>query len=376
MNRNDPEELLRAFEGPEPRPETTRAIIDAAREAIRPTAAAPVAPSKSEPAGGRHRAVSAHGPRRAIRWAIPAAAASIAVAAIAGMLLHSMYDRRTRGRQIEPSPAKSGRGPIAAAKSDGLRRLRGTEWIPLPAGAPLNDGDQLSASARADLAFNDGSSVRVDRDARLTIKWALPAGTQAQTHTDGHGLDGQHGQDAASEDSSTPAATGRPHVELAAGRIFLRVARGNGTFTVSASAAVRVVGTIFGVEERNNRTSVNVLDGRVAVESAGTAIELARGQSGSAALGLPPAIVADDPDKVTAWARDPTKFEEPPLGEVLDWLESNSSFRFTVTPGALRQTRVNLSVMDEPMQQVVEALSLACGLNVAIDGPDVAITAK
>ena len=347
MNRNDPEELLRAFQGPEPRPETTRAIMDAAREAIRSpqvAPAAPAAPAKTEPVDGRdHRAVAVRQPRRVIRWAIPAAAC-IAIAAIAGMVVRTMDARRARDHRAG-QPAQPGLGPIATTKTDGLRRLRGTDWIPLSAGTPLNDGDQLSASARADIAFNDGSSVRVDRNARITIRWA------------------------ASDD-------GGPHVDLAAGRIFLRVARGGNGFTVSASAAVRVAGTIFGVEERDNRTSVNVLDGRVSVESAGAAIELARGQSGSAARGQPPAVIADDPNRATAWARDPTKFEERPLGEVIDWLESNSSFRFTVTPGALRQTRVNLSVMDESMQQVVEALSLACGMNVAVDGGDVTITGK
>jgi len=171
MNRNDPEELLRAFQGPEPRPETTRAIMDAAREAIRSPQVAPAAPAKTEPVDGRdHRAVAVRQPRRVIRWAIPAAAC-LAFAAIAGMVVRTMDARRARDQRIEPPPAKDGRGPIATAKSDGLRRLHGTEWVPLSAGAPLNDGDQVSAAVRADIAFNDGSSVRIDRHARLTINW-------------------------------------------------------------------------------------------------------------------------------------------------------------------------------------------------------------
>jgi len=358
MNRNDPEELLRAFEGPQPRPETTRAIMDAAREAIRP---ARVVSPKSEPAGGRQRAVSVRWPRRVLRWAISATAASVLIAVAAGMLLRTFDTRRSGDRGPAPHPTTA--DSIATVKSAGLRRLRGPDLLPLPVGAPLRNGDQLTAAARADIAFIDGSTVRIDRNARLAVTWVQPAqppGIQA----------------ADPSPASSPAPDGRPHVELTAGRIFVRVPPGHNGFTVSASAAVRVAGTIFGVEERNDRTAVNVLDGRVSVESAGTTIELARGESGSAALGQPPAIIADDPDKATAWARDPTKFEERPIGEVLGWLEQNSSYRFTVTPESLRQVRVNLSVMDESMQQVVEALSLACGLNVAIDGPDVAITAK
>ncbi|HUW34574.1 MAG TPA: FecR domain-containing protein [Planctomycetota bacterium] len=355
MNRNDPEELLRAFEGPQPRPETTRAIMDAAREAIRP---APVAPPRPQRLARDQRAVAVRRPRRVIRWPF-AAAAAIVIAAAAGVLLHTFAARRTRDRDTSPLPTTA--DTIATVKSAGLRRLRGPDLLPLPVGAPLRNGDQLTAVTRADIAFIDGSTVRVDRGARLAVTWVQPDGPPTLP---------------AGSPLRPGDQSGRPHIELTAGRIFVRVPPGNGTFTVSASAAVRVAGTIFGVEERNDRTAVNVLDGRVSVESAGTAIELTRGESGSAPLGQAPVADADDPNRALAWARDPTKFEERPLGEVLDWLEQNSSFRFTVTPGALRQVRVNLAVMDEPMQQVVEALSLACGLNVAINESDVAITGK
>ena len=357
MNRNDPEELLRAFEGPQPRPETTRAIMDAAREAIRP---APVSPPRPQPLARDQRAVAVRRPRRVIRWPF-AAAAAIVIAAAAGVLLHTFAARRTRDRDTSPLPTTA--DTIATVKSAGLRRLRGPDLLPLPVGAPLRNGDQLTAVTRADIAFIDGSTVRVDRGARLAVTWVQPAQPPGTGAAD-------------PSPASSPAPDGRPHVELTAGRIFVRVPPGRNGFTISASAAVRVAGTIFGVEERNDRTAVNVLDGRVSVESAGTAIELTRGESGSAPLGQAPVADADDPNRALAWARDPTKFEERPLGEVLDWLEQNSSFRFTVTPGALRQVRVNLAVMDEPMQQVVEALSLACGLNVAINESDVAVTGK
>ncbi|MHC4914453.1 MAG: FecR family protein [Planctomycetota bacterium] len=131
---------------------------------------------------------------------------------------------------------------------------------------------------------------------------------------------------------------------------------------------MRVLGTVFGIEERAGRTSVGVLRGRVALSSGGRQIELARGQSGSAARGGPPTATASDPDEDLRWARGTVVFKDRPVSEVLDWISDNSSYRFEITTVRSLERTVTVSVADQSMRELIEAVLDSCGLDYAVDG--------
>jgi len=352
MTTREPDGLLRSFQGPQPRPETTRAILDAARAAAASASEVSSAEPKQRKAGRPTRA-DRHRPLRWIAAGL-AAAAAIVLAALTVPFGGKL--------DVRPDDGKAGVAATGGLAATRMSRSGASEQLALDIGAPLYAGDDLAASARADIFLADRSTLRVDRGVRLTIESASFA---AQG-------------DARSQSPPSPggaAVRGEVRLVLKAGRVFLRVPPG-GPFVVAASAEVRVAGTAFGLEESAGRTSVSVIDGSVSLASAGQSVELSRGQSGEARRDGPPSRTLADPDRSVLWARDPTRFEEQPLADVLDWITRNSSYRFTVVPESLRQTRVSLAVMDEPMQQVVEALSLACGLNVSFNGFDVTITKK
>lgn len=314
MDDREMEDLLRSFEGPEPSPETTRKVMDTAR---RP----PV--DRSKAAGGLWHVGA---PRARARRAYLAAAAIAACALFAASIWWVLSARRE---------------PVGAMLSDGATVRRGGSETALLRDAPLFAGDELTASERTEFRLNDGSAVKLDRGAFLAIV--------------------------------RPPESARARLRLKEGRVFLRVAKGGGEFAVAGSAEVRVLGTCFGVEEKDGRTTVSVWEGLVALRTGAGEIQVARGHSGSASAGAPPEKASADPNDALLWAREVARFERRPLGEVLDWIAANSTFRFDVPGKAREEQIVSVSVAEEPMRQVVEALMLSCNLPYSFDGNDVKV---
>lgn len=231
--------------------------------------------------------------------------------------------------------------PIGLALSPDLFVTRGDREFPLAAGDALFADDRLRAIARADLALADGSSVRLDAGATLAVAAA------------GEGE--------------------RARLDLGAGRIFLRVAKAPGRFRVAAGAAtVEVLGTVFGVARTDGGAIASVYEGRVRVGTGAGAVELARGEAARADAGAAPVRTAEAPAETLAWARDWTRFEDRPLGEVLDWIAANSPYRFTA-PDSARAQRVSIAIAQEPMSRVVETLLLSCNLRGSTHDNDVVI---
>jgi ferric-dicitrate binding protein FerR (iron transport regulator) len=231
--------------------------------------------------------------------------------------------------------------PLGSVKSGTFSVKRGQRHFDAGSGEPLFAGDQLESSSVATLRLKDGSTVKLDAGASLTIK-----PTDPKTRAD---------------------------LALHKGRAFLRVAKAPGEFRVTGSAQVRVLGTVFGVEERLGRTMVNVLEGRVELLSGEKNISLVRGQSGAAARGQTPALTGADPNIELLWARELVRFENRPLGEVLDWIAANSSYRFEITEQQRSSNKVSVAIAEEPAREVIEALMLSCGLNYKFDKHDVKV---
>jgi len=311
MNERDIEKLLQRLEGPAPRPETTRAVMELARKSAAPSTTAAM------------HSVKARAFRARLRWAV-AALVLISVATGVGVWL------------------RGGKTVLATVASDALQVRRDGQALTLNREAPLYAGDEIAAETESDILLKDQSTVRIDTGTLLRL--------------------------------DPPRKGERARLALEKGRVFLSVSPAEGAFLVSASAEVRVVGTRFGVVEDNGLTSVHVLSGRVALQSAGAELTLERGRSGEARKDNAPVETAADPDDALLWARDMIFFENRPLGEVLDWLADNSSYRFEASEDLRARIQVSVAVGDEPIPDIVRALALTCGLRHEFDGHDVTIT--
>ncbi|NQT19096.1 MAG: FecR domain-containing protein [Planctomycetes bacterium] len=317
---DDIEKLLQSFEGPDPPREVRPAMMAVAR-----------AQAKINAKAAARRARSS----LIRRWM--AVAAAVAAVVVAGLAL------RPQPKEPQPEPpsvVRDGTGAIGSVESDSLAAHRDGKMIQLKNGDKLYAEDKLRPENRSDVRLSDGSLARIDGGSELTLQ--------------------------------KPDPGERVHLRLATGRVFLRAAKAQGEFIVAASARVRALGTTFGVSELDGTTSVNVIDGKVALESGGKRIELERGQSGAATEGTAPELTSDNPNQALRWARDPVRFKDRPLGEVLDWLSRNSSFRFSAPP-AVRQMRVSVVISDEPMLEIIDAMMLTCNLTRDVQGNDITI---
>jgi ferric-dicitrate binding protein FerR (iron transport regulator) len=231
--------------------------------------------------------------------------------------------------------------PIGQAQSAGLFVTRDNRERPLASGDPLFTGDRLRASVRADISLADGSSVRLDAGTSLVM--------------------------------AKPGAEERMHLALAAGRVFLRVAKAPGRFRVEAgAAAVEVLGTVFGVARADNGAVASVYEGRVRLGTDAGQIEIGRGEAARADAGAVPVRTTENPAEALAWARDWTRFEDRPLGEVLDWIAANSPYQFDA-PAAVRAQRVSIAIADEPLSCVLTTLLISCNLHRSNNNNDVSI---
>jgi ferric-dicitrate binding protein FerR (iron transport regulator) len=231
--------------------------------------------------------------------------------------------------------------PIGQAQGAGLFVTRDHRERPLAPGDALFAGDRLRAGPRADLALADGSSVRLDAGTALILV--------------------------------KPEPEERACLELATGRVFLRVAKAPGRFRIrSGAATVDVLGTVFGVARTDGGAVASVYEGRVRVGTGVGALELGRGESARADAGAAPVRTADSPAELLAWARDWTRFEDRPLGEVLDWIAANSPYRFTAS-AAVRARRVTVAIADDPLSRPLETLLLTCSLTSTTRDHDVVI---
>jgi len=314
MSSEEIDQLIRSYEGPEPRPETKAAVMDAARGVRRRRApAATVQPVSRTP-------------RRKRRWkpAVAAAAAALLLACGGGW----WWGAHSGGKCGLGTSLRSGLAVVRCGKS-----------ITVPKDQALLAGDLVSAPGGGLIALSDGSTLKLDNGTELEL--------------------------------AQPEKDQRANISLRKGRVFLRVSKAPGAFLLAASARVRVLGTIFGVEEKAGHTSVGVLKGRVALSSAGSSLELVRGRTGMASASSAPVATADDPNETLRWAREETTFRDKPLSEVLDWISDNSSYRFHITDVRSIERTVTVTVGEEPMRQLIERILSDCGLTYAVEGSDV-----
>jgi ferric-dicitrate binding protein FerR (iron transport regulator) len=310
MNDEELENLLKAAKGPAPRPEIRARVLSRIQKHSSVEPRAEVQPEKA-PLAPQQRPVFVvrNESRRSRLWIAVATAAMLAVIAGAYVFFQT--------KEV----------PMGVVQSEGLRVERAGSERALAVGETLFSADSLSAQQRA------GS--------RLAI------------------LRSSEGE--------------RVRLQLDAGRVFLRVSKAEGRFSVrSGTSSVEVLGTVFGVSANGEVTTANVYEGRVRLSATNGSLELTRGESGAATKGGAAERTQEDPALALAWARDWIRFQERPLGEVLDWIAANSAYQFRA-PEAIRRQNVSVAIERESMSNIIETLMLSSNLQYSIQGNDVTI---
>ncbi|HYG76080.1 MAG TPA: FecR domain-containing protein [Planctomycetota bacterium] len=330
INEEQIERQLKASTGPVPRPETLEAILARVRngEVSRSThvdiPTTQVAASDAAANASGPRVFLAQAPQRGWRMRHTLAAAAILLVLLGWQFL-----------SVQKPPV------IGFAQSEGLLVTRDGAQHTLVSDEPLYANDSVLAKKRADIRLTDGSSVRLDQNTTLKIAAVEP--------------------------------DERVRLQVTVGRIFLRVAKATGRFRVQAGAThIEVLGTVFGVSVSKDSATTSVYEGQVRMEAPAGRLELGRGDSGLASGDSAPTRTDIDPAIALAWARDWTRFQNRPLGEVLNWIETNSAFRFTAA-GEIRQQPVTIAIDQEPMIRVVETLMLSLNLRYSARDNDVTI---
>jgi len=323
--KHDIEKLLQSFDIPDAPPENRRAFMAVVRAQTKVNAQVNANRTSARRAGRR----------------LFVAASAAAVVILGIMLWPRAHEPRREGTTQKTSPTEPAVAAVGTIESEVLTIQRDGQTLELKKGDALRLEDELHPARRSDVRLRDGSFVRIDGGSELILR--------------------------------RPAAGERARLRLSAGRIFLRVSEASGTFAVLAGARVSVVGTAFAVAEHEGVTEVNVIDGKVKLESGGKEIELERGQSGAAAEGAAPETTSTDPNTALLWARDTVRFDDRPIGEVLDWISQNSSYRFNAPP-AMRQLHVSVAISDEPLMDIIDAVVLTHGLTRRVEGNDIMIS--
>ncbi len=233
--------------------------------------------------------------------------------------------------------------PIAAIGEEDLQVERRGKVRSLRGGASLYPDDVVIGAAGEIIIFTDGSTAKLDRQARLRLREA-------------------------NDDE-------RVALELESGRVLFRAGPAAGRFKVDAGVPVEVVGTVFGVHRLTDRATVHVYRGQVLVGGV-TGVHVNRGESALAVDGESPLMSAADPNQALAWAREPRWFAQTPLQQVAAWLEQNSSYRFVIAPG-LETRRVSARFgPGSDMKKEIETLMMGHDFEWSMDGDTVHITGR
>src|SRR5690606_24258601 len=140
-----------------------------------------------------------------------------------------------------------------------------------------------------------------------------------------------------------------------------------------ADAAVRVLGTEFGVRARSGgETRVVVVGGRVLLSprgAAGEGTELGAGQLGRVAEGTAAVAVEEvDPATHLTWLEGRLVFENATLSEVLEQLALWYDVDFRIGDAALAARRLNASFERAPIAEVLHGIALATNASYGVDG--------
>lgn len=167
---------------------------------------------------------------------------------------------------------------------------------------------------------------------------------------------------------SYPAAFTGDHrqVELS-GEAFFEVTKDPDKpfIVLTGNAEVKVLGTSFNVNTRDESTEVAVSTGRVQVTSkaSGNHVVLREGYSAKASEKDVVAYETSDPN-YNAWRTGIFAFRETPLQSVLADLNSFYGNRIQLSPEYHHDCDLTASFNNAPLEDVLEVLTITCGVSI------------
>jgi transmembrane sensor len=164
-------------------------------------------------------------------------------------------------------------------------------------------------------------------------------------------------------------------IELLQGEALFEVAHdARRPFDVHAGkVVVRDMGTQFDVDRRATRTSVTVVEGRVAVIAAGSRtgkLPVLSAGDRLVVVGASPAALEHDVNlaETTAWTRHQLVFHHRPLGEVADEFNRYNVRQIEIRSSSLREQEMTGTFMSNDVASFIAVLAGIPGLRVADDG--------
>lgn len=232
---------------------------------------------------------------------------------------------------------------------------RSSVWRRLP--APL----RMAAMFVLALGIGVWLATYADRTA-ADAEWAVataPAGMPTTVEL----LDGSTVRLNAGSSLSYPVSPADGVEVHLAGEAYFAVPReSTRSFVVhTEEGVVRVLGTEFNVRARDDRLQVEVVQGEVELESAGSAVVLRAGQRSEARRGAAPGPAEPlDPEMAGAWMRGVLLLEDEPVAQAAAELERRFAVRIRVDE-AMALRRVTATVHAATVEDAVDAICLAVG---------------
>jgi transmembrane sensor len=137
---------------------------------------------------------------------------------------------------------------------------------------------------------------------------------------------------------------------------------------------VRVLGTRLHVEAVQDRLDVLVLEGSVAVSSAGSEVEVGAGTASHSRVGLAPAIEGNpDVPRILGWMASLVAFDGTPLREAFQELEVRLGLRIVIRDPSIEDRRVTATFLSEDLDEALEVVCRAAGVSCVWDGDEVSV---
>lgn len=232
--------------------------------------------------------------------------------------------------------------PLAVIRSGKVEILRANKRILGAANTAVFPGDRATVKRLATIDTPCGSRVKIDNGSEVEFP--------------------------------PLAKSERVKITVLRGRAFCRVSKSPRKFIIDGLAHIEVKGTTFGVSRTSSKLDVSVYEGQVNVRSAGSELKLRKGQSASADGAAPPTRTTIDPNAALKWARDRVKFENAPIRDVLRWLEKNSRYQIETRASIRNDIRVSLEINNEDPAEVMDVISVCCGLHWEEEGNYLVLT--
>ncbi len=151
------------------------------------------------------------------------------------------------------------------------------------------------------------------------------------------------------------------------GEGYFDITKGQGTFTIATGdgLSITVLGTEFGVNTTNANTVVQVTEGRVALSAGANSLEITAGETGVYRRSKEQILKSsNNATNALAWKTGHFKFDDLPLSEAIELLQSFYPDEIVLQDSALGTCRVTGEFKDQSLSDILEDICFVLSLKV------------